>query len=440
MEPENFVNLLLDHIETRSPLPKHHNFDLYNCQLLSEVAYKFASEKVKNYNDVLLRYIFSHNIAPNCDLMFNAKFLTQLLVKRLQNCLNPKAFTQILKFFNTLELDSTDDHDNNNHNKCKDEVTWLLDEEELDILINNDSDNFTQSKPIKILIIERCNMLKRTLACEELEISRLIDGIMRMSKNKLNYPYTDEEIKLSKKLYVLQNLLEYIINYPTEYRQLANKFIESITNSITIIEMSNYSRYSRAEIIPFYSGNILNLEEILENLPRLENDEMISLLFDIATLVSNSPIKKCENDNLLKSNHKFIRDFNRIFLDIWLTLFSRIIIYENKPYINNDKQRQIYSSTPLLLQSKSTKLSSSSSKLKKSTKSSKSSKSLPSPSPSTEKILYVIISFLENFNGSLKFIWLIEFNNNYNNSDNEDDLEMEDKHREEDTVEEDEDG
>ncbi|CAJ0894702.1 15503_t:CDS:2, partial [Entrophospora sp. SA101] len=290
MEPENFVNLLLDHIETRSPLPKHHNFDLYNCQLLSEVAYKFASEKVKNYNDVLLRYIFSHNIAPNCDLMFNAKFLTQLLVKRLQNCLNPKAFTQILKFFNTLELDSTDDHDNNNHNKCKDEVTWLLDEEELDILINNDSDNFTQSKPIKILIIERCNMLKRTLACEELEISRLIDGIMRMSKNKLNYPYTDEEIKLSKKLYVLQNLLEYIINYPTEYRQLANKFIESITNSITIIEMSNYSRYSRAEIIPFYSGNILNLEEILENLPRLENDEMISLLFDIATLVSNSPI------------------------------------------------------------------------------------------------------------------------------------------------------
>ncbi|CAJ0758984.1 24757_t:CDS:1, partial [Entrophospora sp. SA101] len=51
-----------------------------------------------------------------------------------------------------------------------------------------------------------------------------------------------------------------------------------------------YNFGNLAEIIPFYSGNILNLEEILENLPRLENDEMISLLFDIATLVSNSPI------------------------------------------------------------------------------------------------------------------------------------------------------
>ncbi|CAJ0636324.1 6269_t:CDS:10 [Entrophospora sp. SA101] len=404
MEPENFVNLLLDHIETRSPLPKHHNFDLYNCQLLSEVAYKFASEKVKNYNDVLLRYIFSHNIAPNCDLMFNAKFLTQLLVKRLQNCLNPKAFTQILK----------------------DEVTWLLDEEELDILINNDSDNFTQSKPIKILIIERCNMLKRTLACEELEISRLIDGIMRMSKNKLNYPYTDEEIKLSKKLYVLQNLLEYIINYPTEYRQLANKFIE-------ILESNDFSNFQQIFILfyLYYSDHLSEMsplltqlqllkcltiqdiqEEILENLPRLENDEMISLLFDIATLVSNSPIKyipriisclgllhrKCENDNLLKSNHKFIRDFNRIFLDIWLTLFSRIIIYENKPYINNDKQQEnIY----------------------------------------LESLFGLIFDKL--------FLDVPLENNNWlkileERIKNEDDLEMEDKHREEDTVEEDEDG
>lgn len=122
--------------------------------------------------------------------------------------------------------------------------------------------------------------------------------------------------------------------------------------------------------------------------------------------------RKCENDNLLESNYKFIRDFNRIFLDIWLTLFSRIIIYENKPYINNDKQQQIYSSTLLLLQSKSTKSSSSKPKSKKPAKSSKSL-----PSLSTEKILYLIISFLETFNGSLKFIWLMEFNNNYNNSD-----------------------
>ncbi|CAJ0904060.1 1260_t:CDS:10 [Entrophospora sp. SA101] len=336
MEPENFVNLLLDHIETRSPLPKHHNFDLYNCQLLSEVAYKFA----------------------------------------------------------------------------RDEVTWLLDEEELDILINNDSDNFTQSKPIKILIIERCNMLKRTLACEELEISRLIDGIMRMSKNKLNYPYTDEEIKLSKKLYVLQNLLEYIINYPTEYRQLANKFIE-------ILESNDFSNFQQIFILfyLYYSDHLSEMsplltqlqllkcltiqdiqEEILENLPRLENDEMISLLFDIATLVSNSPIKKCENDNLLKSNHKFIRDFNRIFLDIWLTLFSRIIIYENKPYINNDKQQEnIY----------------------------------------LESLFGLIFDKL--------FLDVPLENNNWlkileERIKNEDDLEMEDKHREEDTVEEDEDG
>ncbi|CAG8497044.1 7560_t:CDS:10, partial [Diversispora eburnea] len=229
MDPEKFVNLLLDRIETKANFPSYYsNFHLY-----------LKPWSFNSYYDVLFAYILSDKIAPNGDLMFNGTFLTHLLIKRLGNSINHKAYTPILRFFNELEPQSNIFplrpcilmliiqifHESRVFGHImqwilsfiSEEATWLLLQED------NQENDSSKSENISSFLSEQFSKLSRTLMYDNLELSKIIEGFSKFTNIKWKIRFTEEEIIVDLKFRGCQNILEYIIIHPSEHRSLVNE-------------------------------------------------------------------------------------------------------------------------------------------------------------------------------------------------------------------------
>ncbi|CAG8562542.1 14430_t:CDS:10, partial [Acaulospora morrowiae] len=424
MDPENFVDLLLDRIEANATFPRHYSyFHLYLKPLTKSsnvTTSNLPSGPFNSYYDVLFAYICSDLIAPSSELTFNGIFLTHLLIKRLRNSINPKSYTSILRFFNTF----TSEPHIYPFRPCitmlivqvlnpgrvpghtihwilsfiRDEATWLLQEVDQETV---SSQAFT-SENISSFLSEQFGKLSRTLMYDDLELSRFIEGFSKVTNIKVKISLTDEEVIANLKFYGFWNILEYSIHHPSEHRYLQSELlepedfvkfqslrvlfkiyrfehpdqIEPLTNQMRIsrlitrkeidsMTMDTYlAQLMHDQIVDIHLDHLevskLELEQCLkikqdfeydnefwmntldtctsdmrlsfEKFSALENEEIILKLVEVAELVTNVPLRKAHirqfhqlNVTLTTStkliNHK---DINRLFLDIWLTAFSRL--------------------------------------------------------------------------------------------------------------------
>ncbi|RIB05879.1 hypothetical protein C2G38_561463 [Gigaspora rosea] len=194
-----------------------------------------------NFKDVLFAYICSDKITPNSDFTLNGIFITRLLVQRLRESINPKAYTLLVKLFNSFEPQPnlfpfrfcialllnqafriSRVPGRTMHwllSFIRDEATWLLQTEDSSLL----NTQTTQSENLSSFLTEQFGKIKSTLMYEDLEFSRLVEGFSKVTNIPIGLGFTDDEILTEQKLQKCQNILEYTIHHPSEHRLLQSK-------------------------------------------------------------------------------------------------------------------------------------------------------------------------------------------------------------------------
>ncbi|CAI2162118.1 5751_t:CDS:10 [Funneliformis geosporum] len=238
MEPEAFVNLLLDHVESKAVISTEYNYlHLHTWEVAPEIAARLPST-YKSYQNILLTYICSNNIVPDGDLTFNGNFLAHVLAKRLRESANPKTYTSILKFFNTFEFPKNfcrpslelliiqvfDDSEIPGQtiqwllSFIRDQAGWLysINYEEVDV----DAAEIQRIKNFRAFLSEKFCKISKTLLYEDLELLRMVQGFSKVNDIKVKPDVTNEEILISHRLHACQNILDIVTLHPSEYRIL----------------------------------------------------------------------------------------------------------------------------------------------------------------------------------------------------------------------------
>ncbi|CAG8638771.1 5112_t:CDS:10 [Funneliformis mosseae] len=238
MEPETFVNLLLDHVESKAVISTEYNYlHSHTWEVAPEIAARLPST-YKSYQNILLTYICSNNIVPDGDLTFNGNFLAHVLAKRLRESANPKSYTSILKFFNTFKLPNNffpfrpslellikqvfDDSEIPGQtiqwllSFIRDQAGWLysINLEDVDA----DAAEFQRIKIFRAFLSEKFCKISKTLLYEDIELLRMVQGISKVNDIKVNPDYTNEEIIISQRLHACQDILDIVTLHPSEHR------------------------------------------------------------------------------------------------------------------------------------------------------------------------------------------------------------------------------
>ncbi|CAG8461223.1 9123_t:CDS:10, partial [Dentiscutata heterogama] len=388
MNPETFVNLLFHYIEANFVLPQDYSYVhllIIGSSESDNTISQFRSGSFESYTDVLFAYICSDKIAPNSDFMLNGIFITRLLVQRLRESINPKAYTPLLKLFNNFEpqpnffpfrfcialLLNQAFHISRVPGRTmhwllsfiRDEATWLLQSEDSNIL----NTQATQSEDIFSFLTEQFGKIKSTLMYEDLEFSRLVEGFSKVTNTPIGLGFTDDEILTEQKLQKCQNVLEYTICHPSEHRLLQSKIrmmsldpflsqlmyndiINMYLDRLKVAELEiKYGLKNNQDIgidhearIDIFDVSVTELKQLFDQFVSLENKEIFIILIEIAELVTNVPFKFitrillgmlllyqfCVNTVQTVELTKTInfKEINRLFLDIWIIAFSRLCI------------------------------------------------------------------------------------------------------------------
>ncbi|CAG8602260.1 10824_t:CDS:10 [Funneliformis caledonium] len=335
MEPETFVNLLLDHVESKAVISTEYNYlHSHTWEVAPEIAARLPST-YKSYQNILLTYICSNNIVPDGDLTFNGNFLAHVLAKRLRESANPKTYTSILKFFNTFELPNNfcqpslellikqvfDDSEIPGQtiqwllSFIRDQAGWLysINLEDVDA----DAAEFQRIKIFRAFLSEKFCKISKTLLYEDIELLRMVQGISKVNDIKVNPDYTNEEIIISQRLHACQDILDIVTLHPSEHRihqsdlcklkmkpflttlmynNIVNEYLDRL--ELLELELAQFLKnnqdildYEYSDIFNILTGRKTELNPIYENFLTFRRDEIILLLLDIAEFAINVPFK-----------------------------------------------------------------------------------------------------------------------------------------------------
>ncbi|CAG8671469.1 23125_t:CDS:10 [Gigaspora margarita] len=393
MNPETFVNLLFHYIEANFVLPQDYSYFYLLINGSSEsdnMISQFQSDSFESYTDVLFAYICSDKITPNSDFTLNRIFITRLLVQRLCESINPKAYTPLMKLFNSFEPQPnlfpfrfcialllnqafriSRVPGRTMHwllSFIRDEATWLLQTEDSSTL----NTQTTQSENLSSFLTEQFGKIKSTLMYEDLEFSRLVEGFSKVTNIPIGLGFTDDEILTEQKFKIYRS------EYPHQIRPLLNQlriaqlftyeeidlmsldpFLSQLMNNDVIDMYLDRLMVAKLEIkyglknnqgigvdhearINIFDVSVTELRQLFDQFVSLENKEIIIILIEIAELVTNVPFKFitrillamlflyqfCVNTIQAVDSTKIInfKDINRLFLDIWIIAFSRLSI------------------------------------------------------------------------------------------------------------------
>ncbi|CAB4461760.1 unnamed protein product [Rhizophagus irregularis] len=310
MEPETFINLLLDHIESKAVISTDYNYlYLHKWEIAPEIAARLPST-YKSYQDVLFTYICSNNIVPDYDLTINGNFLAHILAKRLHDSANPKTYTPILKFFNTFEpqenffpfrsslellikqaLDDSRVPGQTIHWLLifiRDQAGWLYSS-------NNDADSkeIQRRDDFRAFLAEKFSRMSRTLLYEDLELLRMVQGISKINDIKVKPDFTQEEMLVSQKLHVCQAILDTVILFPSEHRTHQLDLCKIITHQdfTKLRPLHMMFKIYKAEY-PCQTDLLIN-QLRLEKLITIQEVESLKLKPFLKTLMYNNIVNEC---------------------------------------------------------------------------------------------------------------------------------------------------
>ncbi|RIA82135.1 hypothetical protein C1645_788951 [Glomus cerebriforme] len=307
MEPETFINSLLDHIESKAVISTEYNYlYLHTWKVAPEIAARLPST-YKSYQDVLFTYICSNNIVPECDLTINGNFLAHVLAKRLHDSANPKIYTPILKFFNTFEpqekffpfrpslellikqvLDDSRVPGQTIHwllSFIRDQADWLYS--------NSDSTEIQRNEDLRNFLSEKFSKMSKTLLYEDLELLRIVQGISKINNIKMKSDFTQEEILFSQKLHACQDILDTVTLYPSEHRVHRSDLNKIITRQdfTKLRPLHMMFKIYKAEF-PCQTDLLLN-QLRLERLITIQEIESLKLKPFLKILMYNNIVNEC---------------------------------------------------------------------------------------------------------------------------------------------------
>ncbi|RGB32240.1 hypothetical protein C1646_763122 [Rhizophagus diaphanus] len=384
MEPETFINLLLDHIESKAVISTDYNYlYLHKWEIAPEIAARLPRF------ELLKRICFAITII----VPFRSSL--ELLIKQaLDDSRVPGQTIHWLLIF------------------IRDQAGWLYSS-------NNDADSkeIQRRDDFRAFLAEKFSRMSRTLLYEDLELLRMVQGISKINDIKVKPDFTQEEMLVSQKLHVCQAILDTVILFPSEHRthqldlckpQLIFKIFnprfkiykaeypcqtDLLINQLRLEKLITIQEVESLKLKPFLKtlmyNNIVNeclehlelfelelaqclknnqdissefeyfdllakrkteLNTIYETFSTLKNKEIILILLDIAEFVINVPAKfmmrviislailhrlcsekhntQCNisNDSNVPNKEINFKEINRLILDIWLSSFSRLRI------------------------------------------------------------------------------------------------------------------
>ncbi|GBC03934.1 hypothetical protein RclHR1_00540044 [Rhizophagus clarus] len=313
MEPETFINSLLDRIESKAVISTEYNYlYLHTWEIAPEIAARLPST-YKSYQDVLFTYICSNNIVPDRDLTINGNFLAHILAKRLHDSVNPKTYTPILKFFNTFEpqenffpfrpslellikqiLDDSRVPGQTIHwllSFIRDQTGWLYSINYENV--NADSKEIQRREDFRAFLAEKFSKMSRTLLYEDLELLRMVQGISKINDIKVKPDFTQEEMIVSQKLHACQDILDTVILFPSEHRTFQSDLCKIITcqDFTKLRSLHMMFKIYKAEF-PCQTDLLLN-QLRLEKLITIQEIESLKLKPFLKMLMYNNIVNEC---------------------------------------------------------------------------------------------------------------------------------------------------
>ncbi|CAG8663480.1 2599_t:CDS:2, partial [Cetraspora pellucida] len=243
---------------------------------------------------------------------------------------------------------------------------WLLQIEDHNILNTQDM----QSEMISSLT-EQLGKTKRTLMYEDLEFSRLAEGFSKITNIPIGLGFTDDEILAEQKFKIYRSEYPHQISPLLNQLRLAQLFTHEEIQSMSLgsflsrliyndvinvyldrlevveleikygLKSSQDIRIDREARTDIFDVSVTELKQLFEEFISLENKDIILTLIEIAELIINVPFKFitrillgtlflyqfCVNTIQAIELTKIInfKEINRLFLDIWISAFTRLI-------------------------------------------------------------------------------------------------------------------
>ncbi|CAG8455643.1 12702_t:CDS:10 [Rhizophagus irregularis] len=250
MEPETFINLLLDHIESKAVISTDYNY----------------------------LYLHKWEIAPEIAARLPRSSLELLIKQALDDSRVPGQTIHWLLIF------------------IRDQAGWLYSS-------NNDADSkeIQRRDDFRAFLAEKFSRMSRTLLYEDLELLRMVQGISKINDIKVKPDFTQEEMLVSQKLHVCQAILDTVILFPSEHRTHQLDLCKDLEELERVVDSLMNSNQQLSQILTFkiYKAEYPCQTDLLINQLRLEKlitiqeVESLKLKPFLKTLMYNNIVNEC---------------------------------------------------------------------------------------------------------------------------------------------------